>query len=75
MPAPDRKMDIVEMHPGVRTEVQKGAFLHRVLTTTSCHWAKNGGPGSKLQLKNSMSIFRTSVFNVDFPNLKKRIYP
>ena len=38
-----------EMHPGVRTEVQKDAFLHRVLTTTSCHRAQNGGPGSKLQ--------------------------
>ena len=26
-----------EMHTGVRTEVQKGAFLHHVLTKTSCH--------------------------------------
>ena len=38
-----------EMHPGVRTEVQKGAFLHCVLMTTSCHQSQNGGPGSKFQ--------------------------
>ena len=25
------------MHPGVRTEVQSGTFLHWFLTTTSCH--------------------------------------
>ena len=38
-----------EIHPRVRTEVQKGILLHRVLTTTSCHWSQNGGPGPKLQ--------------------------
>ena len=62
-----------DMHPGVRTEVQKGEFLHRVMTMTSCHRAQNGGPGSKLQLKNSTSIFCTSVFNLDFQNLKKNL--
>ena len=38
-----------EIHPGVRTEVQKGTLLHQVLTTTSCHRSQNGGPGPKLQ--------------------------
>ena len=40
-----------QMHPGVRTEVQKGEILHRVLTTTSCHRYQDGGPGSKLKFK------------------------
>ena len=38
-----------EMHPGLRTEVQKGAFLHRVFTTTSCHQDQNYRPSSELQ--------------------------
>ena len=59
-----------EMHHGVRTKVQEGELFHLVLTTASCHWAQNGGPGPKLQSKKSTSIFRTSVFNVYFHNLK-----
>ena len=61
-----------EMHPGVRTEFQKGALLYWVLTTISCHRSQNGGPGSKLRLKKSTSIFCTYIFNIYFQNLKNK---
>ena len=62
-----------DMHPGVRTEVQKGVFLHRFLTTTSFHRAQNSGPGSKLQFKKSTSVIRMYVFNVYFKSFKNII--
>ena len=45
-----------EMHPGARTEVQKGPFLNLILLTTSCHRSQNDGPGSKLQEKTNICL-------------------
>ena len=70
-----------EIHPGVKTEVQKGELLHRVLTTTSCHLSQNGGLGSKLQSKRINVYLSYALFNVDFQNLENkfilniRLYP